>query len=232
MMQPPRLPDPPSDLLDRLQEHGRTFLLATHNRHKVEEFSAMLGTLGLQVLSLADLPGAPEPEETGRTFGDNALLKARDAAGRYGLASLADDSGLEVDLLNGMPGVRSARWAGPDHDDQQNLDLLLRQLQGVPEADRTARFVCTIALVLPAEGDRPASEHVVTGVWPGRLTTEPRGEHGFGYDPIFVPEGSNRTAAELGPEVKNAQSHRALALAQLGDLLVELFGQASTPKAR
>ncbi|UVS77456.1 RdgB/HAM1 family non-canonical purine NTP pyrophosphatase [Actinokineospora sp. UTMC 2448] len=188
-------------------------LLASRNAKKLGELRrivAAAGLDGLEVVGLDDLPPFPDAPETGATFEENALAKARDAVAATGLPSIADDSGIAVDALNGMPGVLSARWSGKHGDDQANLDLLLGQLSDVPDERRGAAFVCTIAFVIP---DGP--EKVVRGEWHGTLTREPRGTNGFGYDPIFVPDGDTRTSAELTPEEKDARSHRGLALALL-----------------
>ena len=190
----------------------REVVLATHNAKKLVELRRILAASGLQVtvLGLDDVPSYPEPAETERTFEGNALVKARAAASATGLSALADDSGLEVDVLNGMPGVRSARWAGAGASDADNLDLLLRQLDDVPDAGRTARFVCAMAWVRP-EG----TEHVVRATMEGCLGREKRGHRGFGYDPAFVPEGHSRTSAELGPDEKDAISHRGRAVSAM-----------------
>lgn len=161
---------------------------------------------GLHLLSLNDIAPFDEAPETGATFEENALAKARDAFRASGLAAVADDSGLAVDALNGMPGVLSARWAGSHGDDGANLRLLLGQLGDVPDERRGAAFVSACALV------SSAGETVVRGEWPGVVAREPRGDGGFGYDPIFVPLGSDRSAAELRPDEKDAASHRGRAL--------------------
>ncbi|WP_082406490.1 RdgB/HAM1 family non-canonical purine NTP pyrophosphatase [Microbacterium sp. No. 7] len=191
---------------------GRRIVLATHNPHKVEEFGGIVSRVRPD-LELVGYDG-PEPVEDGVTFAENALIKARTAAAHTGLPALADDSGICVDVLGGAPGVFSAYWAGHRKDSTANLALLLDQLSDVADRHRAARFVSTIALVTP-DGD----EHVVEGVWPGRLATAPRGENGFGYDPAFIPDGDDRTAAELSPEEKNATSHRARAFVALAELL-------------
>ncbi|HZZ50527.1 MAG TPA: RdgB/HAM1 family non-canonical purine NTP pyrophosphatase [Pseudonocardia sp.] len=196
-------------------------LLATRNAGKLAELRRIVGELvpggDVDVVGLSDVPEYPEAPETGATFADNALAKARDAVAATGLAAVADDSGLAVDALNGMPGVLSARWIGRHGDDRGNLGLVLGQLADVPDERRGAAFVCAAALVLP--GGR---ETVVERRWSGRLIREPRGTNGFGYDPIFVPDGETRTSAELTPAEKDAASHRGLAfralLAQLGQL--------------
>ncbi len=198
-------------------------LLATRNGGKLAELRRMLDAAqvaGIRVLGLADVPEFPEEPETGATFAENALAKARDAAEATGLASVADDSGLAVDALNGMPGVLSARWSGRHGDDRANLDLVLAQLADVPDGRRGAAFVCAAALVVPDGG-----EVVVHGEWAGHLTRAPRGTNGFGYDPIFVPEGEERTSAELAPEEKDALSHRGRAMRALLPHLQELAGR-------
>ena len=184
-------------------------VLASHNAAKLAELQRLVVAAGLylDLVSLADFPGSTPPAETGRTFTENALIKARAAVRETGLAALADDSGIEVDVLNGMPGVRSARWAGPEGDDLANLHLLLRQVDDVPQEHRQARFICAMAHV-----DVNGDELVTVGVWPGVLATEPVGSHGFGYDPIFIPEGATLTSAQLTPEQKDSQSHRARAV--------------------
>ena len=164
------------------------------------------------------MPAYDEAPETGATFEDNALAKARDGARETGLACVADDSGLEVDALNGMPGVLSARWSGRHGDDPANTDLLLGQLADIPAERRGARFVSACALVVPGGG-----EVVVRGEWPGTVATAAHGEGGFGYDPVFVSaDGDGRTAAELTPQEKDARSHRGRALALLVPALAEL----------
>jgi XTP/dITP diphosphohydrolase len=195
-------------------------LLATRNRQKLAELRRIVAAeavSGLEVVGLADVEEFDEAPETGATFEDNALAKARDAAAATGLASVADDSGLIVDALNGMPGVLSARWAGRHGDDQANLDLVLAQLADVPDERRGGAFVCAAALVVPG-----GVETVVRGEWRGTLTRKARGSNGFGYDPIFVPEGKTRTSAELDPAEKDQLSHRGRALRALLPALVEL----------
>jgi XTP/dITP diphosphohydrolase len=185
-------------------------VLATHNAHKVEELRRILGSR-LDGLELVGYDG-PEPVEDGDTFEANALIKARAAAEFTGLPAIADDSGISVDALGGAPGIHSARYAGT-RDDGDNLRLLLANLGG--ERNRTAQFVCAAALVIPATDGRAAFEHVELGVWPGSVATEPAGAGGFGYDPAFIPEGREVTAAELSADEKDAISHRALAFGQL-----------------
>ena len=184
-------------------------VLATHNAKKLAELRRLVAAAGLEVvvLGLSDLPAYDEPAETETTFEGNALIKARAAVARTGRVALADDSGIAVDRLNGMPGVRSARWAGSGASDADNNELLLRQLDDVPDPDRTARFVCAMALVTP-----DGREVVRHGLVEGRLLRAPRGENGFGYDPLFVPDGYQQTTAELDPAAKDAISHRGRAV--------------------
>ncbi|MEJ2854938.1 MULTISPECIES: RdgB/HAM1 family non-canonical purine NTP pyrophosphatase [unclassified Saccharothrix] len=185
-------------------------LLASRNRKKLGELRRILafeGLEGIEVLGLSDVPEFPEAPETEPTFEGNALLKARDAFNATGLPSVADDSGIAIDALNGMPGVLSARWSGRHGDDVANLELVLGQLRDVPDERRGAAFVCTAALVGP-----DGLETVVRGEWRGSIIREPRGANGFGYDPIFRPEGHDVTSAELTPEEKDKLSHRGRAL--------------------
>jgi XTP/dITP diphosphohydrolase len=187
-------------------------LVASRNRKKLAELRRVLdaaGISGLTLLSLDDVAPFNEAPETGATFEENAVAKARDAYRATGLAAMADDSGLEVDALNGMPGVLSARWAGVHGEDAANTALLLDQLRDVPDERRGGAFVSACALV------SASGETVVRGAWPGCIAREPRGDRGFGYDPVFVPDGSTRTAAEMTAEEKDAVSHRGRALALL-----------------
>lgn len=197
-------------------------VVATHNAKKAAELHRVLAAAGVEadVRGLDSFPAYPEPAETERTFEGNALLKARAAVAATGHLAVADDSGLEVDLLNGMPGVRSARWSGPDATDRRNLDLLIAQLTDTDAADRTARFVCAMALVTPA-----GEEHLVRGVMEGRLELEPRGANGFGYDPIFVADGNSVTNAELTPDEKDAISHRGQAVRAMVPILRQLLAE-------
>jgi XTP/dITP diphosphohydrolase len=181
-----------------------TLVLATHNAHKVEELRRILGAQ-LDGIELIGYDG-PEPVEDGDTFGANALIKARAAAEHTGLPAIADDSGISVDALGGAPGIHSARYAG-NRDDRENLELLLANLGD--SADRAARFNCAAAFV---DGD---FEHVEDGVWPGTVLRAAAGEGGFGYDPVFQPEGLDVSAAELTADEKNAVSHRARAFGQI-----------------
>ncbi|MER7442375.1 RdgB/HAM1 family non-canonical purine NTP pyrophosphatase [Micromonospora avicenniae] len=197
-------------------------LLATRNRKKLVELQRILdGALGahrVALLGLDDVEEYPELPETGLTFGENALIKAREGFRRTGLPTVADDSGLAVDAMGGMPGVFSARWSGRHGDDRANLQLLLDQTADLPDEHRSASFVCAVALVLPG-----GKEHLVDGRQPGRLLRAPRGDGGFGYDPIFMGDGQTRTNAELTPDEKDAISHRGKALRELAKLVAKLL---------
>jgi XTP/dITP diphosphohydrolase len=196
-------------------------LLATRNKGKIEELRRILADvpgLDVELVGVEEFPHVPEVEETGETFVDNALLKAREVAAATGLPAVADDSGLCIDHLGGAPGVRSARWAGEPPDDERNLALVLEQMAGVPAEQRRAHFACAAALVVPSLGERTAE-----GMLEGRLIETPRGSGGFGYDPIFVAEGGTRTTAELAPEEKDAISHRGRAFRALAPMIAELL---------
>ena len=194
-------------------------VLATHNPHKVAEFQQIVASArpDLEIIAY----DGPEPVEDGVTFAENALIKARAASAHTGLAALADDSGICVDVLGGSPGVFSAYWAGQKKDAAANLELLLDQLRDIADPHRAAHFNSTIALVTP-----DGAEHVVVGNWPGRLAREASGGGGFGYDPIFVPdgqpEGAERTVGDFTAGEKQAQSHRARAFVELLPLLAAL----------
>lgn len=188
-------------------------VLATHNAHKVQEVGAILGS-AVAGLELVGYDG-PEPKEDGTSFLENALIKARAAFAHTGMPAIADDSGIAVEILGGAPGIFSARWAG-GRDNIANRQLLLSQLDDVRDEDRAASFVCTIALVTED------GEVSFTGIWPGRVARQESGQNGFGYDPVFIPEGFEVTAAELESEVKNALSHRSLALQQLASYLTQI----------
>lgn len=195
-------------------------LVASRNAKKLTELRRILadaGVVGVEIVGLDDVPAYDEAPETGATFEENALAKARDGAAATGLPCVADDSGLEVDALNGMPGVLSARWSGTHGDAAANNALLLAQLGDVPDERRGARFVSTCALVVPG-GD----EIVVRGEWPGVIGRKPVGDGGFGYDPLFLPEGGAGSAAQLTPAEKDAASHRGRALRQLLPALAAL----------
>jgi XTP/dITP diphosphohydrolase len=186
-------------------------VLATGNAGKQRELAALLAPLGLEVILQTAL-GITPAEETGTTFEANALIKARHAAREANLPALADDSGLEVDALGGRPGVWSARYAGADATDAANNAKLLAELAGVPDAGRTARYRCVMAFVREAEDGAPL---IAEGVWEGRIGQAPQGTGGFGYDPLFWPQGIAMTAAQMDPAAKNAVSHRGQALSQL-----------------
>jgi XTP/dITP diphosphohydrolase len=190
-------------------------VLASANAGKLRELTALLAPLGLELIPQVSL-GIESPPETGATFLDNALIKARHAAQASGAAALADDSGIEVDALGGRPGVRSARFAGEGASDAENLAKLLRELRDVPESQRTARYRCSIVFVRGPDDPRPL---VAEGTWQGRIATLGRGSGGFGYDPVFVPTGLASTAAELAADVKNSLSHRGQALRSLATQL-------------
>ncbi|RBY95773.1 non-canonical purine NTP pyrophosphatase, RdgB/HAM1 family [Blastococcus sp. TF02-8] len=196
-------------------------LLATRNAGKLAELQRLLETAvpGVEVVGLRDVEEYPEAPETGATFADNALLKAREAVRYTGLPAVADDSGIAVDALNGMPGVLSARWSGRHGDDDANTALLLGQLADVPDERRGAAFVCAAALVTP-----DGTERVLERQWRGSVIREERGSNGFGYDPVFVPEGLALTSAELSPAEKDARSHRGQAFAALVPVLAEVLG--------
>jgi len=187
-------------------------LLATRNAKKLVELQRILG--GVSLVGLDDVPAYAEVPEAGLTFADNALIKAREGAACTGLPTVADDSGLAVEALNGMPGVFSARWAGRHGDDAANLELVLAQVSEVPDRLRGAAFVCAAALASP-----DGREWTVHGEMRGRLVHVPRGTGGFGYDPIFVADGETRTNAELGPGEKDAISHRGKAFRALAEII-------------
>jgi len=187
---------------------ARRVVLASSNAGKLREFSELLGSTGLELARQSDFH-ISAPPETGATFLDNALIKARNAARLARLPAIADDSGIEVDALEGAPGVYSARYAGEDASDGANLDKLLSALRDVPPADRTARYRCVVVYVEDAEDPRPL---VGEGTWEGRIIEARRGSGGFGYDPCFVPRGDTRTVAEMPAAEKHAQSHRGQAL--------------------
>lgn len=215
------MPDPTTESTVPGPDTTATIVLATHNAKKLAELRRVVGSQ-VQVLGLSDVADYPEPAETEWTFEGNALIKARACAEITGLPALADDSGIEVDALNQMPGVRSARWSGSTATDRaavdtENLELLLRQVSDVPAEGRTARFVCAMALVLP-----DGREEVLRRAWDGHLATAPMGQNGFGYDPIFIPAGESRSSAELSPEEKDAVSHRGQAVRAIWPVVLEL----------
>ncbi len=196
-------------------------VLATRNRGKIVELERILAAAGLDVelVGVDAFPDLADVPETGATFAENALIKAHAVASATGLPAVADDSGICVDALNGMPGVLSARWAGRHGDDVANLELVLAQLAEVPDERRTAHFACAAALALP-----DGREEVVEGRLDGHVIRGPRGTNGFGYDPVFVPDGESRTTAELSPDEKDAISHRGRAFRALAPRVAALLG--------
>lgn len=195
-------------------------VLASNNQGKVREIGQMLAELELEVVPQSTF-NIEDAEETGLTFVENAIIKARHASAAAGLPAIADDSGLEVDALNGAPGIYSARYAGKGASDEQNLQKLLNELENIPEAERTARFQCLMVYMRHAQDPTPI---ICQGTWEGIITMEPRGDNGFGYDPVFFVPGHQCTSAQLAPKVKNQLSHRGQALC----LLVEALGHSST----
>ncbi|MGM8215532.1 XTP/dITP diphosphatase [Bacillaceae bacterium W0354] len=195
----------------------KPFYVATTNKGKLKEFQDIFKELNIELKSLFDdYPDAEDVEETGTTFSENAVLKAETYSRQYGINVLADDSGLEVDALNGEPGVYSARYAGEEKSDQKNLEKVLAKLENIPMEQRTGAFVCDIAFAQPGK-----ETIVVEGRSEGILAAEPKGTSGFGYDPIFIPSGYNQTLAELGSEIKNKISHRRRALDQIVEKIRE-----------
>lgn len=187
-------------------------VFATGNKHKAAEAEAILRLANQDIAVLTY--GGPEPIESGTTFLENAMIKARAAYEATGKLSFADDSGIACEVMGGAPGIFSAIWSGT-RDDATNRNLLLKQLEDIPQQHRVASFVCTIALVGPDE------DISFTGIWTGSIAMEVAGNGGFGYDPVFIPAGLNVTAAELEPEVKNSMSHRSMALQQMADYLAQ-----------
>lgn len=201
----------------------KRLVVASNNQGKLREFRRLLEPLGLEVASIGEVVGRFHVDETGTTFADNAALKARAASELAGCPALADDSGLEVDALDGRPGVRSARFAGEGATDAQNNDLLLKQMEGVDDHLRTARFRCAIAFFEPA-----GSLSIVEGTCEGTIQRAPKGNNGFGYDPLFlVAEFAGRSFAELTPAEKDRVSHRGQALRKIQDLLLARFPRSA-----
>ncbi|MFG6116439.1 XTP/dITP diphosphatase [Halobacillus sp. MO56] len=196
----------------------KELIIATKNVGKVKEFQELFHKYGIQVRSLLDLEKpVGDIEETGETFEENALIKAETISKKLKAPVLADDSGLEIDALDGRPGIYSARYAGEEKNDQKNLEKVLAELEGVAPESRTARFVCSIAII------QPGQESIVKrGTCEGSIGLEPKGENGFGYDPIFIPDGYDRSMAELKPEEKNTISHRKDAIIKVENWLKEL----------
>lgn len=196
-------------------------VLATNNAGKIKEFAQLLKPLGLEVKPLSDFPEIGEIVEDGKTFLDNALIKARTVSAKTGLVAVADDSGLEVDYLDGRPGVYSARFAGEGHDDQANNEKMLRELQGVPDEKRTARYRCVMAAVAPN-----GQEIHTQGSYEGSIAHDYKGNGGFGYDVIFIDPDLNRHVAELNPQEKHARSHRGKAMQELIKIWPEFWAAA------
>jgi XTP/dITP diphosphohydrolase len=194
----------------------RIFVLASGNEGKLGEIRQVLSAKAIEIRPQSDWD-APEVDETGLTFVENAILKARSAAAISGLPAIADDSGLEVEALDGAPGVRSARFAGDDSDDEANNRLLLESLQHMGKEGRRARFRCVMVCLRHPEDPAPI---ICEATWEGRIARTPRGDNGFGYDPLFIPDGHSRTAAELPSKEKNRLSHRGKALARLATILI------------
>lgn len=194
---------------------GERIVLASNNVGKVREINQLLAEQQIEILPQSEC-GVPDVEETGLSFVENAILKARNAAAHSGLPAIADDSGIEVDALRGAPGIYSARFAGAGASDQANLEKLLEELAPVPDDQRSARFQCLLVYMRHGSDPTPL---ICQGTWEGRILHAPRGENGFGYDPVFFVPGQDRSAAELPPEIKNRLSHRGQALQKL---LVEL----------
>lgn len=194
-------------------------VLASGNAGKLREFAQLLEGLNLEILPQSEFD-VPEIEETGHTFADNALLKARNAAHHTGLPAIADDSGIAVDVLEGRPGIYSARFAGIGASDEENLEKLISMVKPFPDEERTARFICSMVYIRHEEDHIPV---IVEGVWEGQLLTDPKGQNGFGYDPIFYVSSQQCTSAELPPEIKNKLSHRGQALRKLIEQLTSLY---------
>lgn len=197
----------------------KELIVATKNEGKVREFRELFSAYDIEVKSLLEFAEEiNDIEETGSTFSENATIKAEAIAAQYNIAVIADDSGLEIDALNGAPGIYSARYAGDDKDDAKNLNKVMNELQGVPMEERTARFICAIAVARPGK-----DTFVKHGVCEGRIALEPIGTNGFGYDPIFIPENSERTMAQHTSEQKNSISHRHRAILKLEEWLNQHF---------
>jgi len=203
----------------------RKLVLATQNSGKIREFERLLAEFvsDIQVLGLRDFPDMPDVEETGKTFLENSLLKARGICEFTGLPALADDSGLCIDYLNGDPGIYSARWSGVHGDDAANIAKVLLQLEGVPPKDRSAHFKCEVALVFPSGHKRQGLEISESGKLLGSITLSPRGIAGFGYDPIFQPDGAELTLGEFAHGEKDKISHRGIAMRAIAPRILELL---------
>jgi len=206
-------------LLKEAPVKSNKIVIASGNAGKVREIGQLLQDLALEVLPQSDF-NVPDIEETGLTFVENALLKARNASQHTGLPAIADDSGIAVDVLQGRPGIYSARFAGVGASDMDNLEKLIDMVKPFAEEERTARFICSMVYLRHEHDPMPV---IAEGVWQGQLVTDPKGEYGFGYDPIFYVSSHQCTSAELSPEIKNTLSHRGQALMQLLVKLKEIY---------
>ncbi|MDD2586077.1 MAG: XTP/dITP diphosphatase [Syntrophomonadaceae bacterium] len=196
----------------------KELLLATRNRNKKREFQEMFQDFGIKVINLDDIKGIPAIEEDGQSFAENAIKKALTTAKLSGFTCLADDSGLEVDILEGQPGIYSARFAGEDADDKKNNEKLLQMMEGIKQEHRTARFVCVIAV-----SDPDGNVETVAGTCEGSIAFSPVGQGGFGYDPLFIPTGYKQSFAELSAEEKNSISHRGKALSKIKPIIKKVL---------
>jgi XTP/dITP diphosphohydrolase len=194
-------------------------IIATKNKGKANEFSKMLEPYGYRVKTLLDIPNSIDVEEIGSTFEENAILKAEAISMQYNIITIADDSGLIVDALDGRPGVYSARYAGEDKNDQANMDKVLTEMENIPDTKRTARFYCALAVAIPE-----SKTITVFGTCEGKILRQPEGTNGFGYDPIFWVPAKGQTLAQLPADEKNEISHRGMALKKLSAIINELFG--------
>jgi len=206
-------------LIQEVSTRSNQIVLASGNAGKLREISQLLEGLNLEILPQSEF-NVPEVEETGLTFVDNAILKARNAAHYTGLPAIADDSGIAVDVLRGRPGIYSARFAGIGASDEENLEKLIRMVEPFPDEERTARFICSMVYIRHEEDHVPV---IAEGVWEGQLLINPKGQNGFGYDPIFYVSSQQCTSAELPPEIKNKLSHRGQALRKLLEQLSSLY---------
>ena len=206
-------------MIQEVSTKSNQIVLASGNAGKLRESAQLLEGLNLEILPQSEF-NVPEVEETGLTFVDNAILKARNAAHYTGLPAIADDSGLAVDVLRGRPGIYSARFAGIGASDEENLEKLIRMVEPFPDEERTARFICSMVYIRHEEDHVPV---IAEGVWEGQLLIDPKGQNGFGYDPIFYVSSQQCTSAELPPEIKNKLSHRGQALRKLLEQLSSLY---------
>ena len=206
-------------MIQEVSTKSNQIVLASGNAGKLREIAQLLEGLNLEILPQSEF-NVPEIEETGLTFVDNAILKARNAAHHTGLPAIADDSGIAVDVLQGRPGIYSARFAGVGASDEENLEKLIRMVEPFPDEERTARFICSMVYIRHEEDHVPV---IAEGVWEGQLLIDPKGQNGFGYDPIFYVSSQQCTSAELPPEIKNKLSHRGQALRKLLEQLSSLY---------